>query len=117
MIESAINPNAVSRAGAVGLWQFMPATAMGLGLEINSLVDQRRDPRLASRQAVRYLKQLYDIYNDWSLAIAAYNCGIGNVNKALRRAGGGKRIIGRYTSTSSRRHADMYRPLSRPTLS
>lgn len=91
VIESAINPNAVSRAGAVGLWQFMPATAMGLGLEINSLVDQRRDPRLASRQAARYLKQLYEIYNDWSLAIAAYNCGMGNVNKALRRAGGGKK--------------------------
>lgn len=91
VIESAINPNAVSRAGAAGLWQFMPATAMGLGLEVNSLVDQRRDPRLASRYAARYLKQLHDIYGDWSLAIAAYNCGPGNVNKALRRAGGGKK--------------------------
>lgn len=91
IIESALNPNAVSRAGAVGLWQMMPATATGLGLEVNSLVDQRRDPRLSTRQAVRYLKQLYDIYNDWSIAIAAYNCGPGNVNKALRRAGGGKK--------------------------
>lgn len=91
VIESAVNPNAVSRAGAVGLWQIMPATATGLGLEVNSLVDQRRDPRLATRHAVRYLKQLYDIYGDWSLAIAAYNCGPGNVNKALRRAGGGKK--------------------------
>lgn len=91
VIESALNPNAVSRAGAVGLWQIMPATATGLGLEVNSLVDQRRDPRLATRHAVRYLKQLYDIYGDWSLAIAAYNCGPGNVNKALRRAGGGKK--------------------------
>ncbi len=91
VIESALNPNAVSRAGAVGLWQIMPATATGLGLEVNSLVDQRRDPRLATRYAVRYLKQLYDIYGDWSLAIAAYNCGPGNVNKALRRAGGGKK--------------------------
>lgn len=90
VIESAINPNAVSRAGAVGLWQFMPATALDLGLEVNSLVDQRRDPRLASHYAVKYLKQLYGIYGDWSLAIAAYNCGPGNVNKALRRAGGGK---------------------------
>jgi len=87
VIESAINPNAVSRAGAVGLWQFMPATAKGLGMEINSLVDERRDPRISSRNAARYLKQLHDIYNDWSLAIAAYNCGPGNVNKALRRAG------------------------------
>ncbi len=88
VIESAINPNAVSRAGAVGLWQFMPATAKGLGMEINSLVDERRDPRISSRNAARYLKQLHDIYNDWSLAIAAYNCGPGNVNKALRRASG-----------------------------
>lgn len=91
VIESAINPNAVSRAGAVGLWQFMPATATGLGLEINSLVDQRRDPRQSSRAAAKYLKQLHDIYGEWSLAIAAYNCGPGNVNKALRRAGGGKK--------------------------
>lgn len=87
VIESAINPNAVSRAGAVGLWQFMPPTAKGLGMEINSLVDERRDPHISSRNAAKYLKQLYEIYNDWSLAIAAYNCGPGNVNKALRRAG------------------------------
>ena len=91
VIESAINPNAISRAGAAGLWQFMPATAKGLGMEVNSLVDERRDARLSSRNAARYLKQLYDIYNDWSLAIAAYNCGPGNVNKAMRRAGEGKK--------------------------
>lgn len=90
VIESAINPNAVSRVGACGLWQFMPATARGLGMEINSLVDERRDPRVSSRNAVKYLKQLFEIYGDWSLAIAAYNCGPGNVNKAMRRAGGGK---------------------------
>lgn len=90
VIESALIPTAVSRAGAGGLWQFMPPTATGLGLEINSLVDQRRDPYLASDAAARYLKQLHNTYNDWSLAIAAYNCGPGNVNKALRRAGDGK---------------------------
>lgn len=88
VIESALNPNAVSKAGAAGLWQFMPTTAVGLGMEVNSLVDERRDPRMSSRNAVLYLKQLYEIYHDWSLAIAAYNCGPGNVNKALRRAGG-----------------------------
>lgn len=87
VIESAMDPNAVSRAGATGLWQIMLPTARGLGLEINTLVDERRDPIASSDAAVKYLKQLYGIYNDWSLAIAAYNCGPGNVNKALTRAG------------------------------
>lgn len=87
VIESALNPDAVSRAGATGLWQFMLATATGEGLEVNSLVDQRRDPYTSSDAAARYLKKLHDIFGDWSLAIAAYNCGPGNVNKALRRAG------------------------------
>ena len=91
VIESALNPNAVSRAGAGGLWQFMPATAKGMGMEITSLVDERRDPRMSSQKAAKYLHDLYDIYGDWSLAIAAYNCGPGNVNKAMRRAGGGKK--------------------------
>ncbi len=90
VIESALVPTATSKAGAGGLWQFMPPTAKGLGLEINSLVDQRRDPYLASEAAAKYLKQLYTTFGDWSLAIAAYNCGPGNVSKALRRAGDGK---------------------------
>lgn len=88
VIESALNPDAVSRVGATGLWQFMLPTARGLGLEINTLVDERRDPYASSEAAASYLKQLYEMYHDWSLAIAAYNCGPGNVNKALRRAGG-----------------------------
>lgn len=90
VIESALNPNAVSPVGATGLWQFMLGTATGQGLEVNSVVDERRDPIRSSDAAARYLKTLYNTYKDWSLAIAAYNCGPGNVNKALRRAGGGK---------------------------
>lgn len=90
VIESALVPTAVSKAGAGGLWQFMTPTGKGMGLEINSLVDQRRDPYLSSDAAARYLKQLYQSLGDWSLAIAAYNCGPGNVNKAMRRAGEGK---------------------------
>lgn len=88
VIESGLNPNAVSKHGAAGLWQFMIATAKGMGLEVNSLVDERRDPYLSSRKAAQYLSDLFATYNDWSLAIAAYNCGPGAVNKAIRRAGG-----------------------------
>lgn len=88
VIESALDPNAVSKHGATGLWQFMLGTAKGLGLEVNSLVDERRDPYVASERAAAYLKDLYAMYGDWSLAIAAYNCGPGSVNKAIRRAGG-----------------------------
>lgn len=88
VIESGLDPNAVSRHGATGLWQFMITTAKGLGMEVNSLVDERRDPYLSSRMAARYLADLYATYNDWGLAIAAYNCGPGAVNKAIRRAGG-----------------------------
>lgn len=87
VIESAMNPDAVSRAGATGLWQFMLPTAKGLGMEVTTLVDERRDPIVSSAMAAKYLKQLYGIYNDWGLAIAAYNCGPGNINKALVRCG------------------------------
>lgn len=90
VVESALNPDAVSRAGATGLWQFMLATGRSMGLEINSLVDERRDPIKSSEAAAKFLKELYGIYGDWSLAIAAYNCGPGNVNKALRQAGSDK---------------------------
>ena len=90
VIESALNPRAFSRAGACGLWQFMYATAKMYGLEITSFVDERRDPVKSSEAAARYLKDLYDIYEDWILVIAAYNCGPGNVNKAIRRSGGKK---------------------------
>ncbi|MDR0745983.1 MAG: transglycosylase SLT domain-containing protein [Mediterranea sp.] len=88
IIESALNPSAVSRAGASGLWQFMIGTGKIYGLESNSLVDERRDPIKATWAAARYLKELYTIYGDWNLVIAAYNCGPGNVNKAIRRANG-----------------------------
>lgn len=87
IIESALAPTAVSPRGAVGLWQFMPYTGKSYGLEVNSLVDERRDALLSTRAACKYLRDLYNIYNDWTLAIAAYNCGPGNVNKALARAG------------------------------
>ncbi|WP_297088600.1 lytic transglycosylase domain-containing protein [uncultured Draconibacterium sp.] len=88
IIESALNPTARSRVGANGLWQFMYVTAKNMKLEITSFVDERRDPVKATDAAARYLQKLYDIYGDWHLAIAAYNCGPGNVNRAIRRSGG-----------------------------
>jgi len=88
VVESALNPNAGSSVGATGLWQFMFGTGKIYGLEINSLIDERRNPIKSTDAAVRYLKDLYGIYGDWHLAIAAYNCGPGTVNKAIRRSGG-----------------------------
>jgi len=91
VIESALNPNAVNRrSGATGLWQFMYSTGRMYGLTINSVVDERRDPIKATHAAARYLKDLYDIYKDWVLVIAAYDCGPGNVNKAIKRSGNKK---------------------------
>ena len=88
VIESALNPKATSRVGAAGLWQFMPSTGKLYGLEINSLVDERRDPVKSSYAAARFLRDLYKIYGDWSLVIAAYNCGPENVRKAIQRSNG-----------------------------
>jgi membrane-bound lytic murein transglycosylase D len=90
IIESALNPIAVSKVGATGLWQFMYATGKQYKLNISSFVDERRDPISASEAAAKFLKDLYKIYHDWTLVIAAYNCGPRNVNKAIRRAGGSK---------------------------
>jgi len=90
IIESALNPRAVSRAGATGLWQFMYSTGKIYKLEINSYVDERRDPVKSTEAAAQFLSNLYTIYGDWTLVIAAYNCGPGNVNKAIRRSGGKK---------------------------
>lgn len=88
VIESALNPNAVSHVGATGLWQFMLTTGKQYGLEINSLVDERRDPVRASYAAAHYLRDLYKIFGDWNLVIAAYNCGPENINKAIHRSNG-----------------------------
>ena len=88
IIESALHPKAISRQRATGLWQFMLRTSQSYGLETNSLVEERFDPQKSTWAAVRYLKDLFDIYKDWNLVLAAYNCGPGNVNKAIRRAGG-----------------------------
>ena len=88
IIESALNPMARSHAGAAGLWQFMPATGKLFGLEVNSLVDERMDPIKSTEAACRFLSSAYNVFQDWNLVIAAYNCGSGNVNKAIRRAGG-----------------------------
>jgi membrane-bound lytic murein transglycosylase D len=90
IIESALNPGANSVASAVGLWQFMYGTGKMYKLEISTFVDERRDPLKATDAAVRYLRDLYNIYNDWHLVIAAYNCGPGNVNKAIKRSGNAK---------------------------
>ncbi len=90
IIESAMNPLAVSRAGAKGMWQFMYSTAKMYGLHIDSFVDERLDPVKAAEAAAQYLMDAYEIFGDWNLAIASYNCGAGNVNRAIRRSGGSR---------------------------
>ena len=90
IIESALNPRAVSRVGAKGMWQFMYSTAKMYDLHIDSFVDERLDPVKSAEAAAQYLKDAYEIFGDWNLAIASYNCGAGNVNKAIRRSGGSR---------------------------
>lgn len=88
IVESAMNPQATSRVGAAGLWQFMYTTGKNYGLEVNSIIDERRDTYKATDAAAHYIHDLYGIFGDWQLAIAAYNCGPGNINKAIARSGG-----------------------------
>jgi membrane-bound lytic murein transglycosylase D len=103
VIESALDPEAVSRVGATGLWQFMYSTAREYRLSVGTYIDERSDPELSTRAAAQYLKNMYARYGDWLMVIASYNCGPGNVNKAIRRAGG------------SRDFWDIYRYLPRET--
>lgn len=88
VIESALKPKALSKASAVGLWQFMPSTGKMYGLQVNSFIDERKDPIKSTHAAAQFLSTLYHMFDDWTLALAAYNCGPGNVRKAIRRAGG-----------------------------
>lgn len=96
IVESGLNPRARSRVGAMGLWQFMPATGREYKLYVNRHVDDRMDPELATEAAIKYLKALHRMFGDWELALAAYNCGPGNVRKAIRRSGGKRTFWGIY---------------------
>ncbi|MFN8299793.1 MAG: transglycosylase SLT domain-containing protein [Chitinophagales bacterium] len=110
VVESAFNPVAVSHCGATGLWQLMYGTGSMLGLDINSYIDERRDPVKATEAAADYLKKMYDMYGDWNLVLAAYNSGPGNVNKAIARAGGTKNFwaIMNYLPAETRSYVPCY---------
>ncbi|WP_235264641.1 lytic transglycosylase domain-containing protein [Porphyromonas sp. COT-239 OH1446] len=113
IVESALNPRAVSPVGARGLWQFMLPTGKIYGLTINSLVDERMDLEKSTEAACRMLKDLHTMYDDWWLAIAAYNCGPGNVNRAIKRAGGGDQPksfweIYRFLPAQTRRYVPLF---------
>ena len=102
VIESALNPMAVSYAGAVGLWQFMYGTGALYGLKVNAYCDDRRDIFKATEAAVSYLKELYNTYGDWFMALAAYNCGPGYVNYAIQASGGGNELLGNLPVSAER---------------
>jgi membrane-bound lytic murein transglycosylase D len=96
IIESGLDPKIKSRVGAMGLWQFMPATGRMYGMYVNNDIDDRMDPEMSTEAAAKYLKSLYRMFGDWEVALAAYNCGPGNVRKAIRRSGGKKTFWGIY---------------------
>ncbi len=106
IIESALKPTAKSKAGASGLWQFMKGTGKMMGLKVNSTIDERRDPVKSTEAAAEYLKYLYERFDDWTLALAAYNCGPGNVRKAIRKSGGKKTFweISKYLPRETRNY-------------
>jgi len=110
VVESALKPDALSRVGAAGLWQFMLPTAKLYGLNVNSLIDERLDPVKSTEAACRYFREMYDTYNDWYLVLAAYNSGPGNVNKAIRRSGGKTNFweIFRYLPRETRSYVPLF---------
>lgn len=113
VIESRLKEGLTSTRGAGGLWQIMPATARGYGMQVNATIDERRDPYMASEKACRMLREAYEMFGDWSLALASYNCGPGTVKKALRKAGGDPRkhnfwSISRYLPAQTRKYVPKF---------